>query len=158
MFIVIPTGTDAPIYHYPIMTGVTIGINVLVGVLQLLIPGFTEQFVLEFGTFRPYTWLTSAYLHADIGLLIGNMVFLFIYGVIVEGKVGWWRFALIYNASAIFASLLIAILTIPSSDYTLGASCAIYALMAICFLWAPENEVRFSLRSLVLLSSLRRIV
>ena len=143
MFIVLPTGTDAPIYHLPIMTGVTIAVNVIAFALQLLVPGFTEQFILEYGTFQPYTWLTTAYLHLDFGHLFGNMMFLFIYGVIVEGKVGWWRFALIYNASAVVASLLIALLSIFSSGGVLGASCAIYALMAICFLWAPENEVQF---------------
>ena len=143
MLFIIPTGTDAPIYHLPIMTGVTIAINVIAGLLQLLVPGFTEMFMLEYGTFRPYTWLTAAYLHADVWRFFGNMMFLFIYGAIVEGKVGWWKFALIYNASAILASLLIAILTIFASGGTVGASCAIYAMMAICFLWAPENEVEF---------------
>ena len=133
MFIIIPTGTDAPIYHLPIMTGVTIAVNVLVGIIQLLVPGFTEQFMITYGNFHPYTWLTAAYLHADFGHLFGNMIFLFIYGVIVEGKVGWWRFALIYNASAILASMMIAILTIFGTGGALGASCAIYSMMAICF-------------------------
>ena len=144
MFFIVPTGTDAPIYHWPIMTGVTIGINVVVFVLQLLVPGLTEQFMLQFGTFRPYTWLTAAYLHGDISHLLGNMMFLFIYGLIVEGKVGWWRFALIYNVAAVVSSMLIAMLTIfSSSGGGLGASCAIFAIMAVCFLWAPENEIRF---------------
>ena len=125
------------------MTGVTIAINVVVFILQLLVPGLTDQFMISYGSFWPHTWLTAAYLHADLSHLFGNMVFLFIYGMVVEGKVGWWRFALIYNASAILASLLIAMLTILSSGGALGASCAIYAMMAICFLWAPENEVEF---------------
>ena len=143
MFVIIPTGTDAPIYHWPIMTGVTIAVNVIVFVLQLLNPDLTEMFCLEFGTFRPHTWLTAAYLHADFGHLFGNMVFLFTYGLVVEGKVGWWRFALIYNASAVVASILINVLSIFVVGSGLGASCAIFALMVICFLWAPENEVQF---------------
>ena len=143
MFVILPTGTDAPIYHWPVVTGLTIAANVVVFVLQFLHPGLTETFCLEFGTFRPHTWLTSAYLHADFGHLFGNMVFLFIYGLIVEGKVGWWRFLLIYNTSAIVASLLINVLSIFVVGSGLGASCAIFALMVICFLWAPENEVQF---------------
>ena len=143
MFVILPTGTDAPIYHLPIVTGLTIAVNVAVFVLQLLIPGLTETFLLEFGTVRPHTWLTAAYLHADFGHLFGNMVFLFIYGLIVEGKVGWWRFALIYNTSAIAASILINVLSFFMVGGGLGASCAIFALMVICFLWAPENEVQF---------------
>ena len=143
MFAIIPTGTDAPIYHLPIVTGLTIAANVVVFVFQLLNPGLTEMFWLEFGAFRPHTWLTAAYLHADFGHLFGNMVFLFIYGLIVEGKVGWWRFLLIYNTSAIVASILINVLSIFVAGSGLGASCAIFAMMVICFLWAPENEVRF---------------
>ena len=143
MFIVVPTGTDAPLYHLPIMTGVTIAVNVVVFALQFLVPGLTENFMLEFGTFRPHTWLTAAYVHNDIMQFLGNLVFLFIYGLIVEGKVGWWRFALIYNFSAVMSSMLIAMLTVFSSSNYQGASCAIYSLMAICFLWAPENEIRF---------------
>ncbi len=143
MFVFIPTGTDAPIYHLPIMTGITIAVNVVVFVAQLLVPDLTETFWLEYGTFRPHTWLTAAYLHADLSHLFGNMVFLFIYGLIVEGKVGWWRFALVYNTSAVVASLLINLITFFSIGSGLGASCAIFAIMAICFLWAPENEIQF---------------
>ncbi len=143
MFVIIPTGTDAPIYHLPIMTGVTIAMNVVVFVLQLLAPEITDSCKLVFGTLRPHTWLTAAYLHADFGHLFGNMVFLFIYGLIVEGKVGWWRFALIYNFCAIAASISIGVVSIFMSGACLGASCAIFGIMVVCFLWAPENEVQF---------------
>jgi len=138
MFIIIPTGTDAPIYHLPIVTGVTIAVNVVVFILQLLNPGLTEMFWLEFGSFRPHTWLTAAYLHADFGHLLGNMIFLFIYGLIVEGKVGWWRFALIYNASAIVASVLINVLSVFVVGSGLGASCAI-SLQNVCFFFVAQN-------------------
>jgi len=36
MFVIIPTGTDAPLYHLPVVTGLTIAVNVVVFVLQLL--------------------------------------------------------------------------------------------------------------------------
>ena len=143
MFIIAPTGTTAPLYHLPIMTGITIGVNVVVFFLQLVFPGMTDMFCLEFGTFRPHTWLTAAYLHGGGSHLFGNMMFLYAYGLVVEGKVGWWRFALIYNLSAIMASVLINVVSIFSIGGGLGASCAIFALMVICFLWAPENEIEF---------------
>ena len=53
---------------------------------------------LEFGKFRPWQWLTANYMHADIFHLLGNMFVLWGFGLVVEGKVGWWRFLLIYNA------------------------------------------------------------
>lgn len=140
---IIPTGTDAPIYHWPVMTAVIMVVNVLVFVLQLMVPGFTEAFWLEFGTLRPHTWLNSAYLHAGIGHLVGNLMFLYIFGIIVEGKIGWWRFAFIYNLAAVVASVMINLITLWSVGSALGASCAITAMMGVCFLWAPENEIQF---------------
>ena len=98
MFFIFPTGSDAPLRHWPIATGVTIAINVVFFTLQLAAPGFTDDFMLQYGTVDPLTWLTAAYLHADLSHLMGNMMFLFIYGLVVEGKIGWWRFFLVYNA------------------------------------------------------------
>lgn len=144
MFFIIPTGSDAPLRHWPIATGVTIAINIVVFGLQMTTAGFTDSLMLEFGSFNPLTWLTAAYLHADFSHILGNMLFLFIYGLIVEGKVGWWRFLLIYNTCAISSGILISLWTMfYSASACLGASCAIFGLMLICFLWAPENEVSF---------------
>jgi membrane associated rhomboid family serine protease len=144
MFFLVPTGTDAPIYHPPVVTAVLMGANVVMHVLQYLVPGFTEMLILNYGEIVPYRWLTAAYLHADPGHLIGNLMFLFIFGIIVEGKIGWWRFALIYNIIAIVASALITAVTYFLADGGgLGASCAIFGIMGMCFLWAPENTIHF---------------
>lgn len=145
MFFIIPTGSDAPLRHWPIATGVTIAINVVFFVLQTTIPGFTDSLILEFGSFNPLTWLTAAYLHGDFFHLFGNMMFLFIYGLIVEGKIGWWRFLLVYNTCAVSSGVLISLWTMfYTAGACLGASCAIFGIMLICFLWAPENEVSFT--------------
>jgi membrane associated rhomboid family serine protease len=144
MLFLIPTSTDAPIYHPPIATGAIIVANVLAFILQFSIPGFTEQWELNFGSFNPIHWLSCAYLHGDFFHLFNNMLFLFIFGLIVEGKIGWWRFAIVYNACAIAASILISIVTVAFSEGScLGASCAIFGIMIIAFLWAPENEIHF---------------
>lgn len=140
----IPYNTDAPLYHLPWATGGTIVANILVFVLQLIIPGLTETFLLQNGTFNPLQWLTCCYLHADPFHLIGNMLFLYIFGMIVEGKVGWWRFLLIYNGCGIVCSILVVIAMLFSdSPGALGASGAIFGLMAIALIWAPENEISF---------------
>ena len=146
MFFIFPTGSDAPLRHWPIATGVTIAINVVFFTLQLAAPGFTDDFMLQYGTVDPLTWLTAAYLHADLSHLMGNMMFLFIYGLVVEGKIGWWRFFLVYNACAVLSGILISLLTMWFvSGACLGAGCAIFGLMLICFLWAPENEISFTI-------------
>jgi len=143
---IFPTGSDAPLRHLPIATGLTIAINIVFFALQLTTPGFTDDFKLQFGTFDPLTWLTAAYLHGDFSHLIGNMMFLFIYGLVVEGKIGWWRFLLVYNGCAVSSGVLISLWAMSFvSGACLGASCAIFGLMLICFLWAPENEISFTI-------------
>jgi membrane associated rhomboid family serine protease len=144
---IIPYSTDAPIYHWPYATGGTIAANVLAhlfvhslpeGTLEVLIPWV----VLMFGSFNPLSWITWNYLHIDIFHLIGNMMFLWVFGLIVEGKVGPLRFLLIYNLIGFVAGAIVQILTIFFSEGgALGASGAIFGLMAIVMVWAPANNI-----------------
>ncbi len=146
----IPYSTDAPIYHWPIATGVVIALNVLIHVGLALLPEETRDFILSwtvltFGNFNPITWITSVYLHADFMHLIGNMIFLYVFGMIVEGKLGWWKFLLVYNAIG-FAQCGVEQMLMIFADKggSLGASGAIFGLMAIALIWAPANNVQLA--------------
>ena len=144
MFFLIPTSTDAPIYHPPIATSVTIVVSILMFILHLGIPNFTEQWALQYGTFSPIKCLVSTYLHGDFFHLFNNMLFLFIFGLIVEGKIGWWKFLLAYNACAFGESVAESLIMLSwLGDFSVGASSAIFGIMIIAFLWAPENEIHF---------------
>lgn len=96
---------------------------------------------LEYGTIKPWQWLTSVYLHAGYGHLIGNMIFLWAFGLVVEGKVGLLAFLLIYHVigagqSALEQSIMIA----SDTGSSLGASAAIFGLLGVTMMWAPRNE------------------
>lgn len=53
--------------------------------------------LLQYGNgIRSWQWVTSIFMHAGIGHLVGNMIFLWSFGLIVEGKVGWKVFLAIY--------------------------------------------------------------
>ena len=55
------------------------------------------NFILEFGRgWRPWQWITNMFMHGDIMHLIGNMIFLWSFGLIIEGKIGSVLFTLIY--------------------------------------------------------------
>ena len=103
--------------------------------------GSLEAYFLNFGTFNPLQWMTCIFLHAGWGHLIGNMIVLWTLGMIVEGKVGTKKFLLIYLGIGIASSAVIQILMIFSTGTALGASCAIFGLLAITMLWAPRNEL-----------------
>jgi membrane associated rhomboid family serine protease len=98
---------------------------------------------LEFGTFKPWQWVTNNFMHADWLHLIGNLVFLWAFGIVVEGKVGWLVFSAIYlSVGTIYGFLLQMGTVIIGMDegVALGASAAIFGLLAICVAWAPANE------------------
>ena len=89
----------------------------------------TLRYLLRASEFDPVRLVSSAFLHADIGHLFGNMLFLMIIGLLVEGALGPWRFLAVYLLGAVGANL--ASLAFHWGDATggLGASGAIAALM-----------------------------
>jgi membrane associated rhomboid family serine protease len=147
----IPYATDAPIYHYPIATIGLIVVNVVVffGLASSVDPeaaaSGVEGLMLQFGTIAPWQWLTSNFLHAGLGHLVGNMIFLWAFGLVVEGKIGWWRFLTLYLVIGMLQAAIIQSGMFLLSDrqgVALGASAAIYGLMGLAVAWAPKNELQ----------------
>lgn len=141
---IIPLTTDAPIYYWPWMTLVLVAANVAVffatdGGLQ------DAGWLLQFGNgLHPAEWLTSNFLHFGWLHLIGNMIFLWGFGIVVEGKLGWWRYLLLYLFIGVLGGFLVQLAMLGSDDVASGsggASLCIYGLLAICIVWAPKNEV-----------------
>ncbi len=98
---IIPLSTDAPVYHFPFAT---IGL-IVVNVICFLISGMgsmehVEQwasFSLQHGQgLHPVQWVTSNFLHAGFMHLAGNMIFFWGFGLVVEGKLGWWKMLVVY--------------------------------------------------------------
>jgi len=137
----IPWGSDAPLYHRPIATIVLI---VLIVLSFFAFPARQyEDWVLVLGDgIHPLQWLTNIFMHAGWGHLIGNMIFLWTFGMIVEGKLGWWAFLLIYLGLGVGESAGMQLL-VPSAEpvLMLGASGIIFGLLAMCLVWAPKNDV-----------------
>jgi len=147
----LPYGSDAPLYHVPIMTGVMILLNILafLGIWSLERQMDEEQFefivnqlILQYGTWKPWQWVTSNFMHGGIAHLLGNMFCLWGFGIVVEGKIGWWRFLLVYFGIGIAQSGMEQTLMLFADEgASLGASAIIYGLLAMCVVWAPENEM-----------------
>ena len=135
----IPIGTDAPVYHWPVVTVGLIAINTAV----FFLVGQPQEWMLSVGDgWHPAQWVTAAFLHANAYHLIGNMLFLWAYGLVVEGKIGWWRFLITYLMIAISQHLavqsLFGVVTGGWGNdqvrHVLGASGAISGVMAIALL------------------------
>ena len=99
------------------------------------------ELLLQYGRgLRPWQWLTSIFMHGDIMHLIGNMIFLWSFGLLLEGKLGWWLFSLAYLGMGAFESLVEQSLMLFSNGASLGASAAIFSLLALVVIFAPLNS------------------
>jgi len=93
----LPYNTDAPIYHPPITTGVLIAVNVAAFGLTIAHPADVTDFTLRHGDgLHPTQWITSNFIHGNVMHLLGNMMSLWAFGLLVEGKIGWRRMAVVY--------------------------------------------------------------
>lgn len=144
----LPYSTDAPIYHWPVATVGLIVANVA-AYLVVAVGGYLnpDDWILSFADgIHVDQWLLSIFMHAGWVHLIGNMIFLWLFGLVVEGKLGWWRFLCCYLAIGMgqmgleqFAMLHYT----GESIGALGASGAIFGLMAMAMIWAPMNEFTY---------------
>jgi rhomboid family protein len=85
---------------------------------------------------------TAMFLHGGLLHLLGNMLFLWIYGDNVEHRLGKLGYLIAYLATGMAASGGDAILRLDSAIPSVGASGAISGVLGLYFLWFPRNRVR----------------
>jgi membrane associated rhomboid family serine protease len=139
----IPYNTDAPLYHFPFVTIGLIAVNAIVFVVTAQVePQFVEPWALQFGHgLQPGQWVTNNFLHADVVHLLGNMFFLWGFGLVVEGKLGWWRFLALYLTIGAIYSVIVQTIELGSEGSALGSSGVVFGLMVISLIWAPKNDM-----------------
>lgn len=146
---VAPIATDAPVYHFPWGTIGLITVNALMHLASACgwippVDSLSQDYALSHGDgLHPLQWVTSNFLHAGWVHLIGNMMFLWPFGLIVEGKLGWQKFLAVYLGLGVVESLLEQA-CLPGPGLSLGASSIIFGLMAIACVWAPQNNVEMA--------------
>ncbi len=85
---------------------------------------------------------TSMFLHAGWMHLIGNMLFLWIFGDNVEARLGRLKYLLVYLAMGAAAGLTFGLLRPQEQQPCVGASGAISGVLGVYFLAFPENKVK----------------
>ena len=104
---------------------------------------FTQRWMQRFDRFDAATLVSATFLHANAAHLIGNMLFLAMLGLLVEGALGRGLFLAVYLLGGIGASLVSLACNWGDPGGALGASGAVAALMgAYCVLWGMRR-VRF---------------
>lgn len=139
----------------PVITYTFIGLNVLVYLLQWVIPGFTNQLVLApvLAAYEPWRLITSAFAHSMSSFLhlAMNMYGIYIFGTMLEPRMGRLRFTWLYLLSAFGGSLGVLLLSDPLSA-TLGASGALAGLFLATFVVFRSNKQ--ALRSMAIILAL----
>jgi membrane associated rhomboid family serine protease len=160
---VLPLRDNVPTRHFPILTVGLIAANVLVFVLYQdagADPGFTasvndlafhpcevEDSCRQVGRDWPPTLLSSLFMHAGWAHLLGNMLFLWIFGNNVEDSLGRVRFILFYLLGGIAATAAQTVVTLgwgtvqDAAIPNLGASGAISAVLGAYFLLHPHGRI-----------------
>lgn len=112
------------------------------GKATVMAPGY-YKYVLHHGDgLHPIQWFTSFLMHAGVFHLIGNLIFLWVFGHVVEGVVGHWLFLMLYVGLGVAQSMLEQILFLGSSGgSSLGASGAIYSLMLLAAWFSPQDNI-----------------
>ncbi|MGP1693254.1 MAG: rhomboid family intramembrane serine protease, partial [Giesbergeria sp.] len=92
---------------------------------------------------RPVTWLSAVFLHASAEHVLGNMVFLFLFGFTLEMVLGAPLYLLCYLLGGIGASAVAEWAYAGMGGYGLGASGAVSALMGMYVVLYRLRRIRF---------------
>lgn len=155
----IPLHDDNPTAITPVLTYGLVGLNVLMFFWQLSLGPAQEQFIYALGVIPAVlfdtrelppevalvppevTIFTSMFLHGGWAHLLGNMLYLWIFGNNIEDAMGRGRFIIFYlicGIAAVFAQAL------PNPDSTvpmIGASGAISGVLGAYVLLYPHARV-----------------
>jgi len=132
--------------NFPIMTIIFTLLNILTYVLLLgknyslisfsnlikySVSGFNINFVNLF---------TSLFVHSSLFHLATNILFLVMFGLILEKNIGSIKFAIIYLITGLVGNL--AQVLIGTNDFTLGASGAIFGIIGVMMIMQPLLKMR----------------
>ena len=142
----------------PFVSYAFIGINILVFLFEITLGAGVDRFVGAFGVVPERTiyilfqapeyihlavipLFTSMFMHGGWFHLLGNVLFLYIFGDNIEDTLGHFRYAVFYIGCGVAASL-IHLATHPASTIpTIGASGAIAGIMGAYFLLFPGSRI-----------------
>jgi rhomboid family protein len=158
MFIAVPVGMNYRTERFPVVTVSLIGINTLVYLVTLicaLTAGIgwtvTTPWVMQNLWLIPaqsywWTYLTSMFVHEGIFHIAGNMLFLFLFGCVVEDLIGRAKFLILYLGGGFIAELAYILFSPDhfASDIPMGgASGAISAVMGMYLLLRADAHIEF---------------
>ena len=141
-----PVSDVIPSRTTPFVTVSLIVVNAFVFLYMLTLPeellqGFVARYAVVPAWFSGPTLFTSQFLHAGWMHVIGNMLYLWIFGDNVEDRLGHVRFLLFYLGAGARVAILQLLFNPFSAVPMLGASGAIAGVMGAYFVLYPQSRV-----------------
>ncbi|HEY9833436.1 MAG TPA: rhomboid family intramembrane serine protease [Stenomitos sp.] len=156
-----PINDNNPTRITPYVTYALIGANIFIFLYQLrLTPPQLEQFFQLYAVVpkeltasfagipinhsvpEPLTLVTSQFLHGGFLHILGNMLFLWIFGNNIEDKLGHIKYLIFYITCGVLAALAQWFFSMQSGIPSLGASGAIAGVMGAYILRFPNARIR----------------
>ena len=153
MFFILPVAVDYQARRYPVVTFALMGLNTALYLvaLAILLAGHneTDPLVMNLGLVpaekTSWTWFTSQFVHAGFFHLLGNMIYLFLFGACVEDLMGRPLFSIFYLVGGLIANLSQVMLTteLEADIPIVGASGAISACIGAFLIVLPRTKINF---------------
>jgi membrane associated rhomboid family serine protease len=144
----IPLRSTERVYSASVVTGSLIALNTLVFLYQAtLSPVALDQLVQHWGIVpdaRPFNFaslFTSMFLHGGWLHLIGNMLYLWVFGRNIEDLIGGARFLVFYLLCGLASGIVHVMFNAYSQVPTIGASGAIAGVMGAYLLRFPRARI-----------------
>ena len=134
----IPLSTEYPLRRNPYANYVLIGLNVVVFILQRLNPGLVAALDLPAQDPKWWNFISYQFLHGGFLHILGNMVFLYVFGNNVNDKMGNTLYVLFYLAGGIAAG---AAHVLTSIHPVIGASGSVAAVTGAFLVFFPKVHV-----------------
>lgn len=147
----IPIGDENPRYSFPVVNTVLLLLNIGIFVYGFFHPALYEAWMREYafvaGPFwadpmsHAYRLVSYAFLHGGWLHLLGNMLFLYIFGDNVEDRIGHFSYLVFYLLSAVVGALVQGAFLGSSPIPMVGASAAISAVVIAYMFFFPTKNV-----------------
>lgn len=101
-----------------------------------------EEWTSVFSSWNPVGWFSSSFLHAEWEHIIGNMVWLWVFGQVLEGAVGTRAFLIMCLAFVLGSGVVETLAFHEVEGGSLGASGVAYAIFTAGCFTAPRTKIR----------------
>jgi membrane associated rhomboid family serine protease len=139
-------GSRRPV-RFPIATVLIIAVNAFVFFIELARGNafITHWSLVPADIVAGHNWvtiLTSMFMHAGWEHIIGNMLFLWVFGPEIEDVMGPFRFMVFYLLGGLAATFAQVVIDPTSTIPNLGASGAIATVMGVFLVTYPRDQIK----------------